>query len=297
MKLGFVEVSPRDGLQNEAAILPLADKLALIDRAVAAGAKRIEVASFVNPARVPQMAGAEELVAALPRYPGVTTVGLVLNARGVERALLTGIDELGLVVAPSEAFAVANQGMSAEDTVAMAEAMLARAARAGRAAQVTITVAFACPFAGPTDPEQVVAIARRLAAAGPREIALADTIGVARPAEVSALVARVVQAVAPLPVRAHFHDTRGMGVANALAAVAAGATVLDASIAGVGGCPFAPGAAGNVASEDLAYAFGGKALGLDLDRLVDAAEWLNARLGRSQVSAQVRALRSSRNPD
>jgi hydroxymethylglutaryl-CoA lyase len=294
MTLGFVEVSPRDGLQNEATILPLADKLELIDRAVKAGAKRIEVASFVNPARVPQMAGAEELIAALPAYPGVETIGLVLNARGVERALATSVHELGLVVAVSDDFAIANQGMSAEDTVVMAEAMLARCAAAGRAAQVTITVSFACPFAGPTDPARVAAIARRLAAAGPREVAIADTIGIARPEEVSALVAAVAKAIAPIPVRAHFHDTRGMGVANALAAVAAGATVLDASIAGVGGCPFAPGAAGNVASEDLAYAFGEAALGLDLEALVDTAEWLGERLGRSQCSAHVRARRAIR---
>ena len=296
MTIGFVEVSPRDGLQNEKTLLSVADKLELIDRAVRAGAKRIEVASFVNPKRVPQMAGAEELIAALPAYPGVETIGLVLNERGVERALATNVHELGLVVAASDDFAVANQGMSAEDTVAMAEAMLVRCAAAGRPAQVTITTSFACPFAGPTDPVRVVEIARRLAAAGPREVAIADTIGVARPEEVSALIAAVVQVIAPLPVRAHFHDTRGMGVANALAAVAAGASVLDASIAGIGGCPFAPGAAGNVASEDLAYAFGDAALGLDMEALIDTAEWLGERLGRSQCSAQVRARRASRSP-
>lgn len=290
--LSFVEVSPRDGLQNEKTVLPLAERIGLIERAVAAGARRIEVASFVNPARVPQMAGAEELIAALSLPSEVTTIGLVLNERGAERALATSVGQLGLVCAASDDFAIANQGMSAEDSLAMTERVLARCQAAGRAAQVTIAVAYGCPFAGAVDPARVVDMAVRLAAAGPVEIAIADTIGIARPGEVSALIGQVVRAVGPLPVRAHFHDTRGMGVANALAAVAAGASVIDGSIAGVGGCPFAPGASGNVASEDLAYAFG-PALGLDLGRLVEAGEWLNARLGRSTCSAQMRVNRPS----
>ena len=290
--LSFVEVSPRDGLQNEKTVLTVAQRIALIERAVAAGARRIEVASFVNPARVPQMAGAEELIAALNLPGHVSSIGLVLNERGAERALATGVDELGLVCAASDDFAVANQGMSAEDSLAMAERVLARCAGAGRRAQVTIAVSFGCPFAGQVDPARVAEMAARLAAAGPVEIGIADTIGIARPAEVSALIGMVVKAVGPVPVRAHFHDTRGMGVANALAAVAAGASVIDGSIAGTGGCPFAPGASGNVASEDLAFAFG-TALGLDLGELVAAGEWLNAQLGRSACSAQMRVSRTS----
>jgi len=289
----LVEVSPRDGLQNEKEILSTADKLALIARATAAGARRIEVASFVNPRLVPQMADAEAVIDGLPRGNGVTHIGLVLNARGAERALQTAVDELGIVVAASDSFAQRNQGMTRDESLAMAERVLARAQGAGRRAQVTIAVAFGCPFEGRVDPGMVVAMARRLAAAGPVEIALADTIGIGRPAEVEALVQKTVEAVRPLPVRVHFHDTRGMGVANAWAAVNAGAVTVDASIGGTGGCPFAPGAAGNVASEDVAYAFGGR-IAADVDALIDGAMWLNGKLKRDRTSAMVRAALSAR---
>lgn len=289
----LVEVSPRDGLQNETTILPTADKLALIARAAAAGVRRIEVASFVNPRLVPQMADAEAVIEGLPRGNGVTHIGLVLNARGAERALQTAVDELGVVVAASDMFAQRNQGMSRDESLAMAERVLARAQGAGRRAQVTIAVAFGCPFEGRVDPALIVAMARRLAAAGPVEIALADTIGIGRPAEVEALVRAVVAAVRPLPVRVHFHDTRGMGVANAWAAVNAGAVTVDAAIGGTGGCPFAPGAAGNAASEDVAFAFGDR-MAVDTHALVESAIWLNATLGRTRTSALVRAALSAR---
>lgn len=293
----LAEVSPRDGLQNEAVILPVDAKVALIERAVAAGVRRIEVASFVNPARVPQMADAEAVITALRLGSEVRTIGLVLNERGAERALATAIGELGLVVPMTDGFAIANQGMAAEDCAAMAERVLARAHAAGRPAQVTLAVAFGCPFDGAVEPDRVIAVARRLAAApsaSPREIALADTIGIARPHEVERLVAMVRDAVRPLPVRVHFHDTHGMGVANSLAAVAAGAVTVDAAIGGTGGCPFAPGAAGNVASEDIVYALGGKLGAVDIDQLVDTAQWLNERLGRSRESAVMRATIASR---
>ncbi len=289
----LVEVSPRDGLQNEKTILSTADKLALIARATAAGARRIEVASFVHPRLVPQMADAEAVIDGLPRGSGVTHIGLVLNARGAERALQTGIDELGIVVAASDTFAQRNQGMTREASLEMAEAVLARAQGAGRRAQVTIAVAFGCPFEGAVDPDRVVAMARRLAAAGAIEIALADTIGIGRPGEVERLVRATVAAIRPLPVRVHFHDTRGMGVANAWAAVEAGAVTVDASIGGTGGCPFAPGAAGNVASEEIAFAFAGRT-GVDVEALVDGAIWLNGKLGRDRPSAMVRAVLSAR---
>ncbi len=283
----LVEVSPRDGLQNEPAILPTAHKVDLIGRAVGAGIRRIEVASFVHPRRVPQMADAEEVVAALPRRSGVRYVGLVLNERGAERALQTGVDELGIVVPASDTFAQNNQGSSAEDTLRMAEKVLARANSAGRAAQVTIAVAFGCPFEGSVPADRILSMARRLAAAGPTEIALADTIGVARPGEVAHLVEAVAREIRPLPVRVHFHDTHGTGVANAYAAILAGARTVDASIAGTGGCPFAPGAAGNVATEDVVYALSGQ-VEADLDRLIDTAFWLNERLGRDRLTAQMR---------
>jgi hydroxymethylglutaryl-CoA lyase len=287
--LELVEVSPRDGLQNERAILPTADKVELVARAVAAGARRIEVASFVNPARVPQMADAEAVIAALPRRADTTFIGLALNARGVLRALDTAIDEIGLVCVASDTFGARNQKQSSDQSVDMACESIRLAREAGRRVQVTIAVAFGCPFEGAVDPARVVAIARRLAAAGPREIAVADTIGVARPGEVARLVRLVRDAVASLPVRVHLHDTRGMGVANGLAAIEAGARTVDAAIGGTGGCPFAPGAAGNTATEAMAYALP-EAFGLDLPRLVETARWLDARLGRTPTSAVARSL-------
>lgn len=289
----WVEVSPRDGLQNEKTILSTADKVALIERAIAAGARRIEVASFVNPKLVPQMADAEAMIAALPKRPEVRTIGLVLNERGAGRALATSVDELGVVVAASDVFGTANQGLDVDASIAMAGRVIAQARAAGRDAQVTISVAFGCPLSGAVDPALVVDMARRLAAFGPLEIALADTIGVARPDEVSRLVAAVVEAVRPMPVRVHFHDTRGTGVANAVAAVAAGAVTVDASIGGTGGCPFAPGAAGNVATEDVAYALNGR-MAVDIDAVCDAAVWLNEKLQRNRTSAMTRAWLSAR---
>jgi hydroxymethylglutaryl-CoA lyase len=286
----LVEVSPRDGLQNEPTILAVADKIALIERAIAAGARRIEVASFVNPARVPQMADAEAVIAGLRRNSGATYIGLVLNKRGVLRALETAVDEIGLVCIASDTFGIKNQGQTSAESIDMACDGLRFARDQGRSAQATIAVAWGCPFEGPTDPDRVVAMARRLADAGSHEVALADTIGIAKPHQVEQLVTRVREAIGDVPVRVHLHDTRGMGVANGLAAIGAGAIVLDASIGGTGGCPFAPGSAGNVATEDLAYAIDG-GLGLDLDRLVDAAVWLNQRLGRTRTSAVTRTMR------
>lgn len=284
----LVEVSARDGLQNEKTILSTADKVQLIEKAIAAGARRLEVASFVNPKLVPQMADAEAVIAALSRRDDVRTIGLVLNERGAGRALATSVDELGIVVAASDVFGTANQGLDVDASLAMAGRVIEQARAAGRDAQVTISVAFGCPLSGAVDPARVVDMARRLAAFGPLEIALADTIGVARPDEVSRLVAAVVEAVRPLPVRVHFHDTRGTGVANAVAAVAAGAVTVDASIGGTGGCPFAPGAAGNVASEDVAYALNGR-MAVDVDALCAAAVWLNEKLQRTRTSAMTRA--------
>ncbi|HEX7848329.1 MAG TPA: hydroxymethylglutaryl-CoA lyase [Sphingomonas sp.] len=286
----LVEVSPRDGLQNEPTILAVADKIALVERAIAAGARRIEVASFVNPARVPQMADAEAVIAGLPRNSGATYIGLVLNKRGVLRALETAVDEIGLVCIASDTFGMKNQGQTSDESLDMACDGLRFAREQGRSAQATIAVAWGCPFEGPTDPDRVVAMARQLADAGSHEVALADTIGIAKPYQVEQLVIRVREAIGDVPVRVHLHDTRGMGVANGLAAISAGATVLDASIGGTGGCPFAPGSAGNVATEDLAYAING-GLGLDLDRLVDSAVWLNQRLGRMRTSAVTRTMR------
>lgn len=278
----LVEVSARDGLQNESVLLSTAQKIELIERSVAAGVRRIEVASFVHPRRVPQMADAEAVCAGLPALKGVTTIGLVLNRRGAERALLTRVDELGAVASASDGFGIANQGRTSDETVEDATEILALARDAGRRAQVTISVAFGCPFDGEVAPERVAAIARRLAEAGPVEIALGDTIGVATPADVARVMRAVGAAVGNLPIRCHFHDTRNTAVANGWTALQHGAATLDGAIGGIGGCPFAPGATGNVATEDLLYMLGrgGVTTGVELDRVVDTARWLSDVMGR-----------------
>ncbi|CAM4283540.1 Hydroxymethylglutaryl-CoA lyase [Novosphingobium lubricantis] len=279
----FVEVGPRDGLQNEKTMISTADKLALIGRSIAAGARRIEVTSFVNPRRVPQMADAEAVCAGLPQGTGASFIGLVLNARGAERAIATGaLHELGAVCVATDRFAIANQGQTSAESVASASAIVTVANAAGLHGQATIAAAFGCPFEGEVPEDRVVAMAEALAQAGPVEVALADTIGVADPAHVSRLVRRVAKAIAPLPVRVHFHNTRGTGIANVWAAVEAGASVVDAALGGLGGCPFAPGAAGNVASEDVVYMLhrAGVATGMDLDRLIDASRWLAGVMDR-----------------
>ena len=279
----FVEVGPRDGLQNEKELISTADKLALIQRTIAAGARRIEVTSFVNPKKVPQMADAEEVCAGLPDRDDVTYIGLVLNARGAERALATGrIDQLGAVSVATDTFAMANQGQTSDGSIAAAREIVALARAAGKTAQVTISAAFGCPFEGEVAEDRVVKMATLLATAGPIEIALADTIGVGNPAQVARLVERVRQAIDPLPVRVHFHNTRNTGLANVWAAVEAGASVVDASLGGLGGCPFAPGAAGNVPSEDVVYMLerAGVGTGMDLAALVEASRWFAGVMGR-----------------
>ena len=279
----LVEVSPRDGLQNEAALVTTADKLGLIERALAAGVRRIEVASFVNPRAVPQMADAEAVCAGLQARADVTYIGLVMNQRGATRALATGrIDQLGAVAVTTDRFAMANQGQTSAGSVAAASAIMAAARTAGKSAQTTIAASFGCPFEGEVSAARVLDMARELAAAGAVEIGLADTIGVADPAQVTRLVNAVRAAIAPLPVRVHFHNTRGTGLANVWAALGAGASIVDASIGGLGGCPFAPGASGNVASEDVVYMLerAGIATGIDLSGLIAANHWLAGVMGR-----------------
>lgn len=281
--IAFVEVGPRDGLQNENEVVSTRNKVAFIERAIAAGCKRIEVTSFVNPKRVPQMADADAVCAGLPRSGDVTFVGLVMNARGAERAIETGrLGQLGAVAVATDAFAMANQGQTSDESVESAKDIITMAKAAGLTGQATIGAAFGCPFEGMVGEERVVAMAQRLAQAGPVEVALADTIGVADPAHVARLVARVAQAIHPLPVRVHFHNTRNTGLANVWAAVNAGASVVDASLGGLGGCPFAPGAAGNVPSEDVVYMLerAGIDTGMNLERLVSASAWLSGVIGR-----------------
>ncbi len=287
----IVEVGPRDGLQNESLVVATSDKLALIARAIDAGARRIEVASFVNPRRMPQMADAEAVLARLPARDDVVYIGLVLNRRGAERALATTLDELGAVCVSTDSFAMRNQGQTSAGSVEGARDIVELAHAAGRRGQVTIGAAFGCPFEGEVSPDHVVEMAKRLADAQPREIALADTIGVAVPPQVSDLVGRVREAIFPLPVRCHFHDTRNTGLANVWAAVQAGAATIDASLGGLGGCPFAPGAAGNVATEDVVYLLerAGVATSLDLARLIEANHWFAGVMNKQLPSMVAQA--------
>ena len=282
-KIEILEVGPRDGLQNEPEIISLESRKALIQRAVAAGVRRIEVASFVNPKRVPQMAGAEELIESLPDPDGVTYIGLVLNRRGAERALATRVHELGAVALTTDTFANKNQGQTAAESVDVACEIVRMAESAGRKANVTISAAFGCPFEGEVRPERVVAMAEKLAESGPREIVVADTIGVGDPWRVADVISRVKKALPDMPLRAHFHNTRNTGLANAYAAVGAGVATLDASLGGIGGCPFAPAATGNIPTEDLVYMLerGGVETGLDLEALISASRWLADMMNKS----------------
>jgi hydroxymethylglutaryl-CoA lyase len=281
----MVEVAARDGLQNEPGFFPTADKLELIARAVAAGSKRIEVASFVHPGRVPQMADAEAVCAGLPARTAedVTYIGLVLNKRGALRALETQVHELGAVISASDGFGMANQGRTSHETADDAIEIIRLAKEHGRSVQATISVAFGCPFDGEIAASRVADIVRKVAAAGPREIAIADTIGVGVPKQVKAVMAAVKAAAPGMPIRLHFHDTRNTAVANVWAGVESGATTIDASIAGIGGCPFAPNATGNVATEDVQYMLqrSGVETGLKLDGLIETAKWLSVKMGRT----------------
>ena len=284
----IIEVGARDGLQNEPETLPTETKLALIGRLMTAGARRLEVASFVHPKLVPQMADAEAVVAGLPMRHDVTYIGLVLNKRGYLRALETrdndngGIDEAGCVAVASDGFGQRNQGMGWDESVKTVQEIHRLARRDGMAAQATISVCWGDPFDGRVPMDRVVEIARRIAEAEPTEIALADTIGVAVPPLVRELFERVAEAVPGIPLRAHFHNTRNTGIANVWAAVEAGVRRIDCSLGGLGGCPFAPKATGNVASEDVVYMLeeAGMTTGLELETLIDAAQWMEGVMDR-----------------
>ena len=286
-----MEVSPRDGLQNEDALLTTQQKLQLIQHALDAGCKRIEVTSFVHPKRVPQMADAEAVCAGLPPRQDVRYTGLILNARGYQRLRETCLDEAGLVVPATDTFGQNNQGLSVAEGLAMASEIIVDGKHSGFPVQVTIAVAFGCPFEGEVPLSRIQHMAEALAAAGPVEIALADTIGVGVPMQVRQAFTALKQQLGSLPLRAHFHDTRNTGIANAYAAFMAGVSVLDASIGGIGGCPFAPNASGNVATEDLVYMLtrGGVAHGIQLDQLIAAAGWLETVLGKSVPSMLLKA--------
>ncbi|WP_439469305.1 hydroxymethylglutaryl-CoA lyase [Blastomonas fulva] len=294
----IVEVGPRDGLQNEPDIVSTADKLAMVGAMIDAGVRRLEVASFVHPQRVPQMADAEAVIAGLPDRDDVSYIGLTLNKRGVLRALATreggrrGVDEIGCVIVATDTFGQKNQGQTVAEGIAEASEMIRVAKAEGLVAQVTISAAFGCPFEGDVPPQRIVDIAKAVLEAGPAEIALADTIGVGVPAQVTDLYGRLREFVpADVRLRAHFHNTRGTGIANAWAAIQAGVTTLDASLGGLGGCPFAPKATGNIATEDLIYLAqqSGIEHGMDLDAVIAANRCMAEVLGRELPSLVARA--------
>ncbi|HEY7381824.1 MAG TPA: hydroxymethylglutaryl-CoA lyase [Gaiella sp.] len=274
------DVAPRDGLQNDPVTLEPAIRAELVDRLARAGVPRIEAVSFVNPARVPQMAGAEEVVAAIEQREGVVYAGLALNERGYDRLRATALQEVHFAFAVSEEFNRRNAGAGTEESVVAGERIVERAHEDGLRATVTLGTAFGCPFAGAIDPQRVLQLAERFVASGADEIVFADTVGVGVPRQVRHLVGAGVGLGVPIGV--HLHNTRNTGLANAVAALEAGATVFDASVGGVGGCPFAPRATGNICTEDLVYLLHGEGVetGIDLGELVMVAQWLEGVLGR-----------------
>jgi hydroxymethylglutaryl-CoA lyase len=292
-RVELVEVAPRDGLQNDPADLPTEAKAELVRAVIAAGARRVEVTSFVSPRAVPKLADAERLVELLRRDApeGVRLMGLVVNERGIARAAAAGVQEVNVVVVATDTFSRANQGADTAGTLARLPGLLEAARSAGLAASVTIGAAFGCPYEGEVPLGRLEEVAGQVAEAQPDELCLADTIGVAVPAQVTERVLAVRRLAPGLAQRCHFHDTRGTGAANAWAAYQAGVGALDAALGGIGGCPFAPGATGNVASEDLVYLFerSGVETGLDLGRLLAARRWLEQVLGHPTASALGRA--------
>ena len=279
----IVEVGPRDGLQNESTVLSVEDRIRLIDRAVSAGVRRIEAVSFVNPKRVPQMAGAEEIMAGVDRGAGASFIGLALNRRGLDRALAAGVSEINVAVPATDGFSVRNQGATVDEMLDSLADMDRALEGTGVPLSVTISTAFGCPFDGEVSTERVREVARRVADTSAVEIALADTIGVGVPFQVRELT-RAVGEVAPgRTLRCHFHNTRNTGYANALAAVEEGVRVLDSSLGGFGGCPFAPAATGNIATEDLLYLLhrSGMRTGIGLSEAVALGDWMGERLGKT----------------
>lgn len=291
-RIEIVEVGPRDGLQNEKTPLSVEQKLDFIERLVACGARRLEVVSFVNERRVPQMAGAEQIMAELPARPGLSRIGLVLNERGWDRCVAAACEEANVVVCATDGFGIRNQGAGTAEQVAALAAICARQANeGGPPISATLSVAFGCPFDGEVSDARVGALVREIAALGVAEIALADTIGVADPWTVRRKVEIARREAGAIPLRLHFHDTRNTGLANAYAGVEAGVDILDASCGGLGGCPFAPNATGNIGTEDLVYMLerGGFETGYDISRMMETAQWISGLLGKAPAASVTRA--------
>ena len=279
MNLTICDVGPRDGLQNQPKTLDPEVRADLVNRLADAGLSRIEAVSFVSPGRVPQMAGAEEVVAGIQRRDGVSYAGLALNEQGYDRLLSTGLDEVHFAFAASETFNRKNQNASVEESLTACERIAGRARADGVRITVTIGTAFGCPFEGSVDPGHVAGLAESLAGSVD-EVVFADTIGVAVPRQIRDVLGRAN--LGGKPTGLHLHNTRNTAFANALAGIESGASVLDASVGGIGGCPFAPRATGNVCTEDLVYMLHGEGVetGIDLEALIGVAEWLEGVLER-----------------
>ncbi|MCZ7532225.1 MAG: hydroxymethylglutaryl-CoA lyase [Acidimicrobiia bacterium] len=282
-RIDIVEVGPRDGLQNEDRILSTDQKVRLIEHLLEAGVRRIETVSFAHPTLVPQMADAEAVMARLPEGDGVSYIGLVMNQRGWQRACETRVNEINIPVFATDTFNEKNQGVSTDESIETLAQIAVEASAAGLGVTATISAAWGCPFEGEVPTERVVAIARRLAETDIDELALGDTIGVADPWSVTERIAAVQTVTGDLPLRVHFHDTRNTGIANVHAAIDSGVSVIDASVGGIGGCPFAPAATGNIATDDLVYMLNraGFEHGISLDALIGISQEMEDVLGKT----------------
>ena len=284
------EVSLRDGLQIEKPI-PLSAKLELLAAVAATGVREVEATAFVSPSKVPSMADAAELAAQLHDYPDIEFSALVASPNGAKRAIAAGLRSIEYVVSTSDTFSNANVGRSSAQATGQIDDIVAIAHDSDVTVEVVVATAWDCPFEGPTPPQRVLDIAAAARDRGVDRFSIADTIGTATPGRVSSLIAALRPVIGDLPLGGHFHNTRGAGLASAYAAVSSGVTRLDASVGGLGGCPFAPGATGNIATEDLVYMLerAGIETGLDLDRLIETGAWIGERLGKAAPSALTRA--------
>lgn len=290
-QIQIVEVSPRDGLQNESTFIDSATKISLIEQCTKAGIDRIEVASFAHPKKVPQMADAETVIKGLGSEAHSRSIGLVLNQRGIERAIEAKIPEINFVVVATDTFAQANQSSTTSGLMQTWLAIAKIAKSAGIRSSVSIAAAFGCPFEGEVDPKRVLNLISQVMDGEPDEVAIADTIGSGVPKEVEHLVSKSMTILGDVPLRCHFHNTRNTGLANAYVAASEGAQTLDSSLGGIGGCPFAPRATGNIPTEDLIWMLkrSGFTIQADLDKLMETSKWLGERLGKETPSLLSRA--------
>ena len=282
-KISILEVGPRDGLQSEPEILPTEVKKEFITRTIDAGIKQIEVTSFVHPKKVPQMADAEKLVESLPENDDVTYIGLIMNQRGFERARDCGIDEVGMVIVSTDTYNMKNQNVVTQESIDNWLSIAAEAKSAGIRTSVVIACSFGCPYEGEIDPEHIASIAEQVLEGKPDVLGLADSVGVAVPSQIKKTFSLVKELAPSIPLRTHLHNTRNTGLANAAAAVEAGVSIIDASTGGIGGCPFAPRATGNIPTDDLLYMLdrSGVETGVDLRQVVKTTDWLEEQLGRA----------------